>query len=140
MYVCLCVMLVLQDVVHIGRLAFRRSYLTPPSGRLYFVTTLLPCLRTIELLFCSYYIQLSATLLEQLRTIVDNVMRRLFDCPKLRNTRPGRRYTLLWYLPVLRGNFDNSKETIKILTDSTKYQGYLCDNVVYPEILLTRNT
>ena len=32
------------------------------------------------------YVQLSVTLSQQLRTIVDSVMRICFDCPKLRHT------------------------------------------------------
>ena len=40
---------------------------------------------------CSYYVQLSATLCQHLRTIIHNVMRLFYDCPKLCNTRAKRR-------------------------------------------------
>ena len=48
----------------------------------------------------------------------------------------GHRYTLL-QLPVLRLYLKSWKEAIKILSGSTKYKGiygYVCDNVMYPEI------
>ena len=38
-------------------------------------------------ILCSLYIQVSATLFEQLRTTVDEVIRRFFDCPKLRKDK-----------------------------------------------------
>ena len=63
-----------------------------------------------QIALCSYYIQLFATLFEQLRTIVDTVMHRFFDCSKLRYTRARCRQTLLLL-----------QEAIKILTGSTKY-------------------
>ena len=89
-----------------------------------------------QISFCSYDVQQSASLREQLRTVVDNVMRLFFDCPELRYTRTRRRYTLL-ELPVLRRNFESWKEAINVLPSSTKYKGlggYFCDNAVYSEI------
>ena len=44
-----------------------------------------------EITLCSYYVKLSATLCEQLHTLVASAMRIFFDCPKLRNTRARRR-------------------------------------------------
>ena len=52
----------------------------------------------------------------QLRTIVDNVMRLFFDCPKLRHTSARRCYMLLQQ-PVLHCNFESWKEAFKILMD-----------------------
>ena len=40
---------------------------------------------------CNYYLQFSATICKQLRTIIHNVTHLLFDCPKLRTTRARRR-------------------------------------------------
>ena len=55
---------------------------------------------------------------EQLRTIVHNVMRLFFDCPKLHNRR----------------HLDITITDVNI-TDVTITDRYLCDNLVYPDVL-----
>ena len=92
-------MLHLLDALHLGPQTFRDSSTIPRSGRLswsFFQNSPAITLSTNNRIsLCSYYIQLSATLLVHLCTIVGNVVRLSFECPKLLNTKTRRRYTLL---------------------------------------------
>ena len=81
--------------------------------------------------FCRYHVRLSVTQREQLRTIVDNVMRLFFNCPKLHNSKALLYVTMTATTPL------QLQQTIKILTGSLKYKaidGYFGDSVVYPGI------
>ena len=65
--------------------------MTPWSGRLSFIFYFLNSLCNIhsmnhQITLCSYDVQLSAALRDQLRTIVENGMHLFFNCPKLCNT------------------------------------------------------
>ena len=61
--------------------------MTPRSGHSSFIFSKITPAITLStnnrITLCSYYVQLSATLREQLRTSVDNVMRLFFDYPKI---------------------------------------------------------
>ena len=118
-YVCLYVMLILPDAL---RQAFRCSSTTPRSGRQYL---LLFCFKIQPAITLStnnrithyiYYMQLSATLREQLRTIVDNVMR-LFSIVHSYVIYEGKASL---HVNVTASITSQSRE---ILTGRTKYQG-----------------
>ena len=79
------VMLFLLDALHFGYNTFRGSSTTPWLGYLSLIFFFHPAitLSTTNLItLCSYSIQLSTTLYEQLRTIIHNVMCVFFDCRK----------------------------------------------------------
>ena len=119
-YVCLYVMLLPLDALHLGRQAFRGSSTSPRSGRLdFFFFEIQPAITLStnnRITHCSYYVQLSATLREQLRTIVDNV-RRLFSIVHSDVIYEGKASL---HVNVTASITSQSRE---ILTGSTKYQG-----------------
>ena len=84
--------------------------------------------------FCSYCVQFSSTLHEQLCTIVDNVMR--LRLSKI-TSHKGKESLDVTITANITRKLESCKEAITILTDSDKNQvidGYFCDTAVYPEI------
>ena len=99
MYICMYVMLFLLDTLYLTYQTFRGSTMTPRPGRLslifFKIHPPVPFSMNNQITLCSYYVQLSTILCEQLHTIVDDFMHLFFDCPELRNTRASHRYMLL---------------------------------------------
>ena len=111
MYVCMCVMYVCMCVMYVC-MCYVCLYVccaTPPgcfvslapNFQVFIYDPSQFCFRKFTLLLltlsmngqntlCSYYVQLSTVVCEQLRTIVHNIMGFFYDCPKLRNTRASR--------------------------------------------------
>ena len=80
-----------------------------------------------------YFVQLSGTIFQQLRTIDHNVIGLFYDCPKLRNTTARSSHTLFIITASITSQF-RELDSKKVLLRNNKYQGideYFCDNVVY---------
>ena len=86
MFVCLYACLFVYYATH-GRFACRAPTFYGPMVGSSKIQPTITLSTDNRVTLCSYYRHLSVTLRQQLRTIVDNVMRLFFDCPKLRNTR-----------------------------------------------------
>ena len=126
MYVCMHAMPLLLHALHLGRQTFKGSCTTPRSGRLSFIFIEIHTTITLStnnrITLCSHYVQLSATLGEQLRTIVNNVMRLFFSEDTL-------------YVASSTSQF---QKPISIWIGNTMYQGidrYFFGNVAYPDML-----
>ena len=114
LYICVYVMLLRLDALHLGRQTFRGSSTTPQRSRQFYPAF------TISRKPCSYYVQLSVTIVPSHVTQGQGVTRRYYNCQ--------------YYVTISRVGF---QEANHIFTGSTKYQGideHFCDNIVYPEI------
>ena len=129
MFVSLHVCIVCMLCYSISGAKFSGVHLQPTVGSsqffFFFIHPSITLFTNNQIKLCSYYIQLSATLCEQLHTIVESVC----SCCHI-----GKASVHVIITASITSQF---QEPINILTGSIVYQctdGYFCDNVVYSDI------